>query len=107
MLTLSLKFWGKKSLFVHYAYRRVYCVVQVCAKHFFANMHMGMFVSIPYRICIDLYSFVGCCCQLFEKMSKKNLQRSPSVSLFTVFIFPRLICLSRDCTAHVCLSVTT
>lgn len=39
---------------------------------------------------------------------KKKLQKEPeSVRLFTVFIFPRLICLSRDCTAHVCLSVTT
>lgn len=67
-----------------------------------------MFVSIPYRICIDLYSFVGCCCQVFEKMSKKKSAQKPeSVRLFTVFIYPRLICLSRDCTAHVCLSVTT
>lgn len=42
-----------------------------------------------------------------KRCQKKSAKEPESVRLFTVFIFPRLICLSRDCTAHVCLSVTT
>lgn len=71
--------------------------------HAYANV---CFFFVLYRICIDLYSFVGCCCQVFFKDVEKKISAKESVRLFTVFIFPRLICLSRDCTAHVCLGVT-